>query len=43
MNMSESKVEKCPKCGKPMVMGKLTGHAAFTGQATLTWVDNKKG
>lgn len=42
--MSEGEVKKkCSKCGKPMVMGKLTGHAAFTGQATLTWIDNKKG
>jgi len=34
---------KCPNCGISMLIGKLTGDAAFTGQATLTWIDNKKG
>jgi len=34
---------KSPKCGKPMLAGKLTGDAASTGQATLTWIGNKKG
>ena len=41
--MSEPQTIKCPNCGKPMSMGKLTGDAAFAGQATLAWIGNKKG
>lgn len=33
---------KCPKCGKPMFIGKLTGDT-IVGQGTLTWIDDKKG
>lgn len=38
-----SEVEKCPKCGNLITSGKLSAVAAFTGRASVLWIDNDKG